>query len=425
MDGGPAGRHALRRWRILPAAGAVLIALALSFPAAGQTLRLPQPEPANPSLPTVFLIGDSTVRNGQGDGSNGQWGWGEPFAGFFDPAKVNVVNRAVGGLSSRTFLTLGHWERMAPMVKAGDVIVMQFGHNDGGALNDEPPGPLRARGTLRGIGEETREIDNVMTQQHEVVHTYGWYLRQFIADARSKGATPIVCSPIPRRVWTADGTIRRDRGDYVGWAAQIAAAEGVGFVDLNEMVARRYDALGKDAVMALFLTDHTHTNRAGAELNAAMAVAGLKGLKGNPLAPYFSAAAQAADPPASIPLWPDGTPGSTVKPTTETVVDSGSGEMRVSGIHHPSLTPYLPPKEKATGLAILVIPGGGHRFLSITHEGYAVGEWLRDRGIAAFVLKHRPPAGSWSRWPARASTPATPLRRIRSPGSRRAPISRS
>ena len=158
------------------------------------------------------------------------------------------------------------------MVKAGDVIVMQFGHNDGGALNNEPPGPLRARGTLRGIGEETREIDNVMTQKHEVVHTLpGWYLRQFIADAKAKGATPIVCSPIPRRIWTSDGTIRRDRGDYAGWAAQVATAEGVGFVDLNEIVARRYDALGKDAVTALFLTDHTHTNRAGAELNAAMA----------------------------------------------------------------------------------------------------------------------------------------------------------
>jgi acetyl esterase/lipase/lysophospholipase L1-like esterase len=371
------------------AAGAVLIALAMSASAAGQTPQRPQPGPANPSLPTVFLIGDSTVRNGQGDGSNGQWGWGEPFAAFFDPAKVNVVNRAVGGLSSRTFLTLGHWERMGPMLKAGDVVVMQFGHNDGGALNDEPPGPLRARGTLRGIGEETREIDNVMTQKHEVVHTYGWYLRRFIADAKAKGATPIVCSPIPRRIWTSDGTIKRDRGDYAGWAAQVATAEGVGFVDLNEMVARRYDALGTDAVMALFLTDHTHTNRAGAELNAAMAVAGLKGLKGNPLAPYFSAAAQATEPPAAIPLWQDGTPGSTGKPTAETLVDSGNSEMRVSGIHHPSLTPYLPPKEKATGLAILVIPGGGHRFLSITHEGYAVGEWLRDRGIAAFVLKHR------------------------------------
>jgi acetyl esterase/lipase/lysophospholipase L1-like esterase len=364
-----------------------------SSPATMAPPRRPLPEPADPTLPSLFIIGDSTVRNGQGDGANGQWGWGEPIAAFFDTARLNVVNRAVGGLSSRTFLTLGHWDRLLPMLKAGDVVVMQFGHNDGGALNDEPPGPLRARGTLRGIGEETREIDNVMTHQHEVVHTYGWYLRRFIADAKAKGVTPIVCSPIPRKIWTSDGAIRRDRGDYAGWAAQVAAAERVGFIDLNEMVARRYDELGRHAVMALFPQvtpdEHTHTNQAGAELNAATVIAGLKGLATDPLAAYFSAATQASQPPPAIPLWTDGAPASAGKPTTETVTEPNPGELRVSGIHHPSLTPYLPAKEKATGLAVLVIPGGGHRFLSITHEGYSVGEWLRDRGIAAFVLKHR------------------------------------
>jgi len=79
------------------------------------------PEPANPKLPTLFLIGDSTVRNGRGDGANGQWGWGEPIVAYFDPAKINVVNRAVGGLSSRTYLTLGYWERVLAMLKPGDI----------------------------------------------------------------------------------------------------------------------------------------------------------------------------------------------------------------------------------------------------------------------------------------------------------------
>lgn len=97
----------------------------------------------------------------------------------------------------------------------------------------------------------------------------------------------------------------------------------------------------------------------------------------------------AAQTPAEIPLWPGGAPGSEGKPATETVTAADPGEMRVAGIHNPSLTPYLPSKDNATGVAVLVIPGGGHRFLSITHEGYTVGEWLRDRGIAAFVLKHR------------------------------------
>jgi len=97
----------------------------------------------------------------------------------------------------------------------------------------------------------------------------------------------------------------------------------------------------------------------------------------------------AAEPPASIPLWPDGAPGSEGKTAKEVVAKSASGEISVWSIHNPSLTPYLPLREKATGTALLVIPGGGHRNLAITHEGYNIAEWLSGRGIAAFVLKHR------------------------------------
>ena len=63
---------------------------------------------AQPSKLTLWLIGDSTVRNGQGNGSNGQWGWGEPLSDHFDPAKIRVSNRALGGRSSRTFISGGH-----------------------------------------------------------------------------------------------------------------------------------------------------------------------------------------------------------------------------------------------------------------------------------------------------------------------------
>lgn len=97
----------------------------------------------------------------------------------------------------------------------------------------------------------------------------------------------------------------------------------------------------------------------------------------------------AAELPKEIPLWPNGAPGSEGKTNAEVVTKSASGEISVWSIHNPSLTPYLPAKEKATGTAMLVIPGGGHRVLAITHEGYNVGEWLSERGIAAFVLKHR------------------------------------
>jgi lysophospholipase L1-like esterase len=115
---------------------------------------------------------------------NGQWGWGEPIVASFDAAQLNVVNRAVGGLSSRTYLTSGHGDRVLAMLKPGDFVMMQFGHNDSGALDNTS----RARGTIKGVGEETEEIDNLLTHQREIVHPYGWYLRKLIADTRAKGA---------------------------------------------------------------------------------------------------------------------------------------------------------------------------------------------------------------------------------------------
>ena len=244
----------------------------------------PLPAPANPKLPTLFLIGDSTVRNGGGDGANNQWGWGEPIVAYFDSAKITVLNRARGGRSSRTFLTEGLWDQVLSALKPGDFVLIQFGHNDGGPINDTS----RARGAIKGVGEETEEIDNLLTKKHEVVHSYGWYLRKYVADAKAKGATPIICSPIPRKIWK-EGRIARDQ--YARWAEEVAKAEKAGFIDLNEIIARKYEAMGAEKVESLFADEHTHTTMAGAELNAASVIAGLKALGSNPLSPYFSAKA--------------------------------------------------------------------------------------------------------------------------------------
>src|SRR5262249_6254806 len=160
----------------------------------------------------LFLIGDSTVRNGRGDGVDGQWGWGDPLAAYFDSAKINLVNRAVGGTGSRSFLNIGYWERVIAMLKPGDVVVMQFGHNDNGQ-----------GGPLRGVGEETEERDN-QSGEHETVHTYGWYLRRYIADARSRGAIPIVCTLVPRNIWES-GKIARPRDSHADWAREVARSQ--------------------------------------------------------------------------------------------------------------------------------------------------------------------------------------------------------
>jgi lysophospholipase L1-like esterase len=284
---------------ILACCTAISASAQTALPAAVNTdpaqARPQLPEPANPALPTLLLIGDSTVRNGrddgQGKGEEGQWGWGSPIAAYFDAGKINVVNRAIGGLSSRTYISGGHWERTLPFIKAGDVVVMQFGHNDSSAINDTS----RARGTIRGVGEETQVIDNQLTGKNETVHSYGWYLRRYVAEIRAKGATPVICSPIPRKMWDADGKVGRGKGDYAGWAAEVARQERVAFIDLNEMAARKYDELGRDAVMKLFPLvtpdERVHTNWAGAELNARMVVSGLKALRLPVVQSAFSAKA--------------------------------------------------------------------------------------------------------------------------------------
>ena len=87
-------------------------------------------------------------------------------------------------------------------------------------------------------------------------------------------------------------------------------------------------------------------------------------------------------------LWPGGAPGSEGKTGNEKI-RMYEGEQILSNIHRPSVTLYLPAKEKATGIAVIIAPGGGHKELWITHEGYNEAKWLSERGIAAFVLKYR------------------------------------
>ena len=89
------------------------------------------------------------------------------------------------------------------------------------------------------------------------------------------------------------------------------------------------------------------------------------------------------------PLWPNGAPGSEGRSAPEKVRVTDAGDHVVSSVHRPSITFFLPKPQVATGAAIVIAPGGGHRELWIDHEGYAVAEWLRERGIAAFVLKYR------------------------------------
>ena len=173
-------------------------------------------------------------------------------------------------------------EPMPPVTSAalqpGDFVMMQFGHNDGGPLDDAS----RARGSLKGTGEETKEIENPILKKHEVLHTYGWYLREYISETRDAQARPLVCTPIPRKIFR-EGKIPRNDG-YAAWAREVAAQQMAPLLDLAEVIAQRYDALGPERVEPLFADEHTHTSKAGAELNALCVVAALRVLPAHPLA---------------------------------------------------------------------------------------------------------------------------------------------
>lgn len=231
------------------------------------------------AIPTLFIIGDSTVKNSD----SGMQGWGDAIGEFFDMTRIRVENRARGGRSSRTFQTEGLWDQILQEIKPGDFVLMQFGHNDGGPINDDS----RARGSLPGTSGDTEEIDNKLTRKHEVVHTFGWYMKKFIADTKAKGATAIVLSPVPRNIWI-DGKVERAKDSYAGWAASVAGSQKAFYIDLNDLVATRYEEIGPQKVgKDFFLVDHTHTTVAGARLNAESVVAGLKLLKNCPLVAFL------------------------------------------------------------------------------------------------------------------------------------------
>jgi len=146
------------------------------------------------------------------------------------------------------------------------------------------------------VGDATQEIDNLITKQHEVVHSFGWYEKQMILEARAKGATPMVCSLIPHNTWK-NGIVVRNKNDYAGWAAEVARSENAPFLDINEIIARRYDELGQEKVKPLFIVGAgPHTSRAGAEINAACVISALKGLSENPLMKFFSDKAASVAP---------------------------------------------------------------------------------------------------------------------------------
>ncbi|MFT3789211.1 MAG: rhamnogalacturonan acetylesterase [Tepidisphaeraceae bacterium] len=262
------------------------------------------PTTAPDTRPTLWIIGDSTVHVN----TPKQMGWGDPITPMFDASKIRVVVRAIGGRSSRTFITDGRWDAILGECKPGDYVLMQFGHNDSSAL----AGDNRERGTIRGIGEESQEVTLTLGEnkgKKEVVHTYGWYMRKYVTDAKAHGMKAIICSPIPRCPKPGD-SVPPSTGPsgYVADAKQVAEQTGASYVDLNERIWAHYTTMTPAQVKDTYFTggDTTHTGPVGARQNAEIVVAGLKALTDCDLKTYIldplpEPTAEQHTPPATQP----------------------------------------------------------------------------------------------------------------------------
>lgn len=231
-----------------------------------------RPEPGSTrkgNNPVLFLVGNSTMRNGtKGDGSNGQWGWGFYASKYFNANKISVENQALGGMSTRTFYNK-LWPMVRTALKPGDWVIISIGHNDNGPYNEG-----RARAVIPGVGNDSLNVTIKETGEKETVYTYGGYLRKYIAECRAKGANPILMSLTPRDAYD-EKTGKIVRKPQTEWAAYVAAEEGVPFVDLNEISGAKLDGFSKWKEKYHFFGDHIHTSAWGAEMNARSAAEGI------------------------------------------------------------------------------------------------------------------------------------------------------
>lgn len=233
----------------------------------------------NPKLPTFFIVGDSTLKS-----NSPLRGWGQELGQFFNQEKINVVNRAIGGRSSRTFQYEGRWEKVLSEVKKGDFVIIQFGHNDVGKYDDPA---AKDRPALHSEGDETAEVTRT-DGKTETVHSFGWYMRKYGNDAKAKGATVIFCAMVPHKDWNNGKIIRKESETFVKWTANAANATGASFINLNEMIAIEFEKAGMEKVETFFGDKRTHSTPAGALFNAEIVMGGLRGLSKLKIDKYLS-----------------------------------------------------------------------------------------------------------------------------------------
>lgn len=220
----------------------------------------------------MHLCGDSTMA--QGGGGSGTEGWGQYLQYSFNAANFVVHNDAIGGRSARSFTREGRFADVADEVQAGDWVVIEFGHNDGGSLTPTDNG----RTDCFGDGDQTCET--IYDGVSETVLTYPAYYKNAAALFLAKGAKVIMSSPTPNNICeTGTCSWGPYRFDYYAWLAAAQSggtASGVYHVAHGQYAAQAMTNLGASVVNANYPNDHTHTGPYMADIMARSFVLGLK-----------------------------------------------------------------------------------------------------------------------------------------------------
>ena len=240
--------------------------------------------------PMVFLCGDSTGKN-EDSNPDGMWGWGSQGYTVFDADKCVFQNQAKAGRSTRTYIDEGRWDEVYNSLQKGDVVLIQFGHNDIGGIKD---------GKERGVIASAKDSCAVNRMEssgiYQVIYSYGWYLKKMIRDTQEKGAIPVLLSLTPRNEWhegnghsrgfiypvkekTGKSYIERRNETYGSWCRTVARETGCEFVDIHNITANALDKMGPKKAASYFKNDHTHTSLKGAQLNAQSLAKGLRDIQ--------------------------------------------------------------------------------------------------------------------------------------------------
>ena len=226
--------------------------------------------------PVLFLVGNSTMRNGtRGDGNNGQWGWGYYAHEYYDSDKITVENLALGGTSPRTFYR-DLWAPIAAAIRPGDYVFLELGHND-----NEPKNQVRERASYKPEGKLSIAEDSVVrinkrTNKLDTIYTFGGYTRRFINEVRAKGGIPVLFTLTPRNAYEADGkTIQRKLSDFTPAIFAIGKEMCVPVIDLNDISAKKLEKYGPWKTDYHFFLDKIHSSAFGAMMNARSAAEGV------------------------------------------------------------------------------------------------------------------------------------------------------